>query len=337
MTKLGLSITGPVHSLRTRDKFAGNGDHLIYLRCFDQEAPNHHLAIMVRDLGDNNFSRKNRTLCRLPTLVWEGTENKMIYIRKKSEAPSLRKILQIGKSLVFRIDTSALGGSLQIAECWPPGQWISDTNRLIAPVWQDTAVSVNNWSWHAVLLLQVNTPTVAKLRNRKGFSLACMLVLGYDGIHDRCWSHLKPVTSDMQELWEQSVDTSIQGATYKLPSSKFNWTMKVDLADSPEQESIGKKDDESVNVLSQSSYIIPVKIDISMLRSRTRKGAAIETFSASNLRRSLLKLTGKQSFASLVSHSSDDYHNKQSFASLVSRATDDNKNTAEAEIPASTG
>lgn len=120
LTKLGLRITGPVYELRTRDMFAGIGDHLMYLRCYDLDAPNHYIAIMIRKLGDDNFARKNQALCRLPGSLWKGTANKMIYIRKEKVIPSYREILQMGKSLAFRINTKSPGETLHVTRSWPP-------------------------------------------------------------------------------------------------------------------------------------------------------------------------------------------------------------------------
>ena len=302
ITKTGLKITSPVYSLKERDKFSGVGDHLIYLRCYDQDAPNHHLAIMLRDLGDNNFARKNQTLCRLPGTLWEGTENKMVFIMKHGVTPSYRKILQIGKSIVFRVDTSSsVGEILQVTESWPPAQWHSDSHKLPAPAWHDTDISVNNWSWHAVLRLQLNTQAHARLRGNKGYSTDCSLALGYDGIHDRCWCLLRPGSGNLEKIWESSVDTSVQGATYKLSSSKFDWTIRVDLAQFPEQETVQLEGETLEYPPSQSPSVIPVKIDISKARSKIRKKTISEPFSVSNKRHGG-RLAGEQSFASLVNH-----------------------------------
>lgn len=285
MTKQGLRITGPLYSLEKRDKFVGTRDHLIFLRCYDKDAPNHRLAIMLRHLGDESFARKNRTLCRIPGTLWNGTDSRLISIRKKKATPSSRKILQIGKLLVFRIHTISRNEQLQITKCWPPDQWLMEGSTLNAPSFLDTDISINNWSWHAVLLLQARTKSYAKLRGRKAHALDCTLTLGYDGIHDRCWSNLRPGSENLEVIWESGVDTNVQSATYKLSNSKFDWTIRVDLASwgIPNQKPAnGSSEDETGwNIFPENSFIIPVEINISKAHSRTRNKATTGSFSVS--------------------------------------------------------
>lgn len=300
MTKLGLSITGPVISLRERDYWAGLGDHLMYLRCYDQDAPNHHLAIMLRQLGEDNFSRKNRTLCRLPGPLWKGTQNKRIYIRKEAAIPSYVEILQIGKSLAFRIDTGSSGENFQVTGCWPKDQWLSDRNEVHSPPWHVEDVSINNWSWHAALSLRILTPAHSRLRKKHDYSVGCTLILGYDGINDRCWTRLTAGTRNLRDTWEKSVNTTVKGATYTLSAPNFVWTIKTEVSDLREEVVVSQGDGSQEDQRSHRSYAVPVKVEISKVRSGPHKRKAGNAFSVSDIQLVSRKVVPKQSFASLV-------------------------------------
>lgn len=239
--KSDMRITGPILNLRKKNSFAGAGDHLLYLRCYDQKTPTLHLAIMLRELGVDSFSRKNQTLCRLTGPIWSETESRTIHIRTEGAIPSYRENLHSGKSLAFNINTDVLAGTPQVLECWPGGQWLEDHQLVVAPPWKDTDTSVNKWSWHVVLKVRMRLPTAARLGEEQGQYVDYTMSLGYDGIHSRCWITLKPGHGNLEDVWS-SIDTTEKSARHKIVDlkSKSGWEVTVNLAQSytPEKEMV---------------------------------------------------------------------------------------------------
>lgn len=231
MTNAGLKLTAP---LSEHDGFHDKNLYRLFLRCYDEEMPDHWIGIFVKSLSPqgDQYARANETIFRASEPLYRPREMRTIYVRKEIIVPESHMVQERGKtnSLLLMLKTSP-GCEMKVTDVRPLDMHDPSSNEgqiatLKPPAFNDT-ISINYWSWHAVVRLEAAHQTHTQSWD---------LVIMYNGRADSYSFDLGATNdneADLDALWCRGAEDGSREASLSSWNSamQFSWEIDARLLD----------------------------------------------------------------------------------------------------------
>jgi hypothetical protein len=230
MTNAGLKITAPL----TEDDGLHNKDtYRLFLRCYDEEMPDHWVGIFVKSLSPqgDQFARANEAIFRASEPLFKSREMRTIYVRKQIILPESHMVLERGRTnSVFLALKASPGCEIKVIDVRPLEMRNSKTNEgqeitILRPPHFDEVISVNYWSWHAAVRLEAT---------HQSHSKSWDLVIMYDGRSDSYSFNLGGTNcEDLDMLWCRETKDGVERINLQSWSEpqEFLWAIEATLLD----------------------------------------------------------------------------------------------------------
>lgn len=228
MTNAGLKLTARVSK---HDKYDDNDLYRLLLRCYDEETPDHWVGIFIKRLSPHGdqYARANEEIFQASEPLFEPTETKTIYVRKQIIVPDSRVVQERGKTnSIFLILKPSPECDIKVTGVCPIDMHDPNYNegheiiRLRPPCFTEI-VSINYWSWHAVIRLETTHQTRTNSWD---------LEIVYDGRADRYsfdFHEQNCDDDDLEVLWRRGAENAFHKLTYQSGGStpEFFWDIRL--------------------------------------------------------------------------------------------------------------